>query len=86
MKDKLVLQIREKREQMGYSLSELSRRTGISKAYLSQLENGKIFAPNIMVMLKLSVVLDTPIEGLIKDWEFTGVKEEKVSREIVYTK
>lgn len=39
--EKVVLNIRKYRELKELSLTELSKRTGLSKSYLSELESGK---------------------------------------------
>ncbi|WP_342577230.1 helix-turn-helix transcriptional regulator [Psychrobacillus sp. FSL K6-2843] len=53
------------RTKKGLSLRELSRRTGISHPYLSQIENGKNDSPSKEFLLKLADVLDLPFAFLI---------------------
>ena len=38
---KVKLRLKEVREKLGYSLSELSKITGISKSHINYLENGE---------------------------------------------
>ncbi len=78
MNDEYIkLKVKDVRLSKGISLSECARRTGMSKAYLSQLESGKFKNPSVLVLLKLSVVLGVSINDLIEDWQFTGRKTEK---------
>lgn len=49
--------ISEKRNQQSISLSELADRLGITKAYLSQLENGIRINPNAKLLEQLIEVL-----------------------------
>lgn len=46
--------VKEKRIKKGISARELSRRSGISQPYLSQLENGKNKNPSVDVLNKLA--------------------------------
>lgn len=39
--DPVLAEIRRRREEAGWSLAELSRRSGVSKGQLSDLENGR---------------------------------------------
>lgn len=56
------------RESKGYTLRKVETETGISNAYLSQLENGKITKPSLSVVLKLcscyEITLST-VSGLV---------------------
>lgn len=54
------------RSAKGLSLRQVEKKTGISNAYLSQLENGKIEQPSPHVLHSLAEVYDTPYEGLMK--------------------
>lgn len=54
------------RKQRGYTLSELSERTGISKSYLSNIERNLKQNPSIHVMEKIAFVLKVDLKTLIK--------------------
>lgn len=54
------------RKQRGYTLSELSERTGISKSYLSSIERNCKQNPSIHIMEKLSSVLKVELKTLLK--------------------
>ncbi|MFG7944755.1 helix-turn-helix domain-containing protein [Streptomyces cacaoi] len=56
--------LKRARERHGLSLSELSRRSGIGKATLSQLESGS-GNPTIETVFSLSRALDVPISALL---------------------
>lgn len=60
LKDNLVKfktsELKFRREMRGFSLREVEKLTGISNAYLSQLENGKIKNPSYEVVIKLTNV------------------------------
>ncbi|WKW86432.1 Cro protein [Mycobacterium phage ShroomBoi] len=51
------------RERTGWSSAELSRESGVSAPYLSQLENGDRW-PNATVTKKLAVALKVPVSVL----------------------
>lgn len=58
--------LRARRKEKGYSLEELSRRTGFSKSFLSQIENGKN-SPSIASLKKITKALDVSIGGLFDE-------------------
>jgi len=53
------------RKKKGISLDELSRRSGVSKSMLSQIEQEKT-NPTVITVWKISRVLDTTIEELVE--------------------
>jgi XRE family transcriptional regulator of biofilm formation len=54
------------RKQRGFTLSELSERTGISKSYLSNIERNLKQNPSIHVMEKIATVLKVDLKTLLK--------------------
>jgi transcriptional regulator with XRE-family HTH domain len=54
------------RRERGYSLDELARRSGFSKSFLSQIENGKN-SPSIASLKKITDALDIHIGGLFEE-------------------
>jgi len=58
--------LREARALVPFTLRQVEDITGISNAYLSQLENDKIAKPSANVLSKLSEVYNTPFETLLK--------------------
>lgn len=53
------------RKQRGYTLSELSVRSGISKSYLSSIERNLQQNPSIHVMEKIALVLKVDLKRLL---------------------
>lgn len=64
IRDMLAVNLRAARTARGLSLSELSRRSGIGKATLSQLESGS-GNPTIETVFSLSRVLEVAISDLL---------------------
>ena len=58
--------LKELRSSRGLSLRQVEKKIGISNAYLSQLENGKIGQPSPHILHKLSEVYKTPYNRLMK--------------------
>jgi transcriptional regulator with XRE-family HTH domain len=53
------------RERKGLTLRDVERATGVSNAYLSQVENEKIKAPSPNVLHKLAVLYEVPYSALM---------------------
>ncbi|WP_248924931.1 helix-turn-helix domain-containing protein [Paenibacillus hamazuiensis] len=58
--------LRDMRKLKGYTIRELSDRSGVSAAYISQLENGNRGVPSPEVLQKLSEGLNTPYDELMR--------------------
>ncbi|HEX6513067.1 MAG TPA: helix-turn-helix transcriptional regulator [Chloroflexota bacterium] len=60
--------LRQRRSEKGVSAAELARQSGISKGYLSQLENGEPDAtkPSAEVLFRIAQALDTTIADLME--------------------
>lgn len=52
--------IKAKRKQLGLTISELSKKVGVSNSYISQLEHNNT-DPSVSVLQKIACALDTPI-------------------------
>jgi XRE family transcriptional regulator, master regulator for biofilm formation len=63
------------RKNKDISLGELSKRTGISKSYLSDLENNKSNNPSIRHLIRLANELDIDVVHLIEEIENTDVNQ-----------
>ena len=61
----LSQKIRQLRAEKGLSLNKLAETAGISKAYLSQLENDVSKQPSAEVLLKIASALGTTIADLL---------------------
>lgn len=59
----MVIKIWEARTKRGMSLTELSRRTGISSSALCNYENNKR-CPNLLQLEKIAIALKTSISNL----------------------
>ncbi len=57
--------LKEARELAGFTLKQVEEATGISNAYMSQVENSKIKKPSANVLHKLSQVYNIDIENLL---------------------
>jgi len=71
------------RERKGLTLRDVERETGVSNAYLSQLENMKIKAPSPNVLHKLATLYEIGYSALMRMAgypvaESTGVADEVV--------
>lgn len=62
---KLGQKIRQLREEKGLSLNGLAEEAGISKAYLSQLENDVSKQPSAEILLKIASALGITIADLL---------------------
>jgi len=54
------------REAKNLTLREVEKRTGISNAYLSQLETGKVKQPSPLNLHKLAQLFEVPYETLME--------------------
>lgn len=53
--------IRAKRRKLGYSLETMAQKVGITKQYLSDIENGKK-TPSLHVALRIARILNETVE------------------------
>lgn len=60
---KIYLKLREIRKKRYLSKNELSKISGISRSYITELEEGK-YSPSLVIMVKLSRALNCSIEDL----------------------
>ena len=58
--------LRATRKERGYSLEELARKTGFSKSFLSQIENGKN-SPSIASLRRITQALAVPMGDLFDE-------------------
>jgi len=59
--------LKELREIQKYTLRQVEESTGISNAYLSQLENNKIAKPSANVLYKLSKIYNVELNTLLAE-------------------
>lgn len=60
--------VRRERERYGLTQTELAQKTGVSQAFISQVERG-IVTGNLNTLQKLALGLNTPLSSLIKKVE-----------------
>jgi transcriptional regulator with XRE-family HTH domain len=71
-------QLRDMRKLKGFTIRELADRSGVSSAYISQMENGNRGVPSPDVLMKLSEGLNTPYPVLM---EIAGYLEKSSDNE-----
>ena len=62
---KLGEAVRFRRLGRGWSLAALADKSGVSKAYISDLENGTAGTPNIQYVYAIAVALDATLDELL---------------------
>lgn len=67
----LGARIRERRKELKLTKRQLAERSGISSAYVRQLENGMRVNPSGKILANLCKSLDVSIERLLSGNEFT---------------
>jgi len=72
--------IRNRREELGYSLKKIEELTGISPSYINRIEKGQRKAPSYRIIEQLAKALDLPVSKLINVAE-VEVQEEVPSLE-----
>jgi len=75
------IKIKKLRLKRGYSINELSYRSGVSKSYLSYIERGIQKNPSLQVLTKLAHTLDTNVEELLdnNNTVIDGIDEDWMS-------
>ena len=59
--------VRFRRQGKGWTLSDLAEKSGISKAYISDLENGAAGKPNIQYVFAIANALGMTLDELLED-------------------
>lgn len=62
---KLGYRVRELRLGRGWTLSDLAKRSGVSKAYISDLENGVAGKPNIQYIFSVARALGVTLDEML---------------------
>jgi DNA-binding XRE family transcriptional regulator len=63
----LMVRLREVRERMGLSLTDLSERTGLTRAAISRLENGWNLNPTLETLYRYSATLGVELKFAVKE-------------------
>jgi XRE family transcriptional regulator of biofilm formation len=69
--------IRSLRLGKGWSLAQLGEESAVSKAYLSDLENGNAGKPNIQYVYSVATALDVTLDDLLGDSKPKAHRREK---------
>lgn len=59
--------LKESRIQSGLTQAQLATKSGLSQAYINELEKGKKINPSISVLSRLAQALGVPLSQLLKD-------------------
>lgn len=71
----LGITLKDARKNVGLTLRQVEELTGISNAYLSQLENDKIKNPSVNILSKLSSLYKVSLKNLLSDAQMIDKKE-----------
>lgn len=69
---KLGHKVRFYRQGQGWSITTLAEKSGVSKAYISDLENGVAGKPNIQYVYAIAVTLGVTLDELLEDAKPAG--------------
>lgn len=62
--------IRALRKERGFSVNEFANQSRVSKSYISNIERGVQKNPSMIVLRKLALTLDVPLQELLQcKWE-----------------
>jgi XRE family transcriptional regulator of biofilm formation len=64
---KLGHRVRFHRQGKGWTIATLAEKSGVSKAYISDLENGVAGKPNIQYVYSIAVALGITLDDLLED-------------------
>jgi transcriptional regulator with XRE-family HTH domain len=67
----LGLRVREARIEAGLSMSALAKRAGMSLAYVTLLEAGKIPAPTVDRLSRVAIALHRPLGSILEEAEYS---------------
>ena len=70
-------QLKQIRIRQGFSIREVAKRSGVSAAYISQLENGNRGIPSPDILHKLSSGLNTSYSMLMEHAGYLQLKEQQ---------
>jgi transcriptional regulator with XRE-family HTH domain len=70
--EKLGHKVRFCRQGKGWTIAVLAEKSGVSKAYISDLENGVAGKPNIQYVFAIAVALEVTLDELLEDAKPSG--------------
>ena len=71
------VRVREARMKAGLSVSALAKHVRMSLAYVGLLEEGKIPAPTVDRLSRIAVALDTPLEQILSEADYSPAQREE---------
>ena len=74
--------LKKLRADKNISQGDLFLRTGLERAYISKLENGKINDPRLTTVVVLAKALGVPIDEFVKEMEEIAKQEEAKDRRL----
>jgi len=80
-KIKIGIQVREHRNELGLSLRDLGRRTGLTASFLSQIENDQV-SPSLNSLKKIATALNVHMFSLLNDTPGGNVVRVKDRRRV----
>lgn len=69
---KIGLKIRERRNELGWSLRELGERAGVTAGFLSQVENDQV-SPSLSSLQSIATAMQVPMFSLLDDTPSSNV-------------
>lgn len=78
---KLGEALKDARKNLGFTLRQVEDSTGISNAYLSQLENNKIKNPSVNILSKLSSLYRISLKSLLSNANMIDEQDEEKHKE-----
>lgn len=72
--------LKAKRQQHGWTLQDVSDKTKLTKAYLSQIESGKSKNPSINSLMNVCSVLGVSFYELVADTQKADIEMSKKKR------
>ena len=74
--------VRFLRQGKGWTLSDLAAKSGVSKAYISDLENAAAGKPNVQYMFAIAVALEVTLDDLLRNATHKEVQRRRSHDEL----
>lgn len=78
-------QLRQIRQRKGFKIREVAQRSGVSAAYISQIESGRRGTPSPDILLKLAEGLDSSYNELMEMAGYLSPKTEGAGEQTSYS-
>ena len=80
---KIGIQVRGRRNELGLSLRDLGKRTGLTASFLSQVENDQV-SPSLNSLQRIATALNVPMFSLLNDTPGGNVIKSNERRKITF--